>query len=105
MSNPCFEIWLILHLKDLSEFSDEERSLIYQNRKVGNKNYIDLVVADLQGADRGYNKIPKASIYLPRTKLAVERARSIDSISESYPKSLGSHVYKLVEKLTIQNIQ
>jgi hypothetical protein len=25
MSNPCFEIWLILHLKDINEFNEEKR--------------------------------------------------------------------------------
>lgn len=99
LSNPCFEIWLVLHFKDLSEFSEEEQVSIFQNKKVGNKNYIDILVARLQGGDRGYNKRPNPNIYLPLTKTAIERAKSIDNFNEDYPKKIGTHLYKLVEKL------
>ncbi|MBE2290780.1 MAG: RloB domain-containing protein [Chitinophagaceae bacterium] len=99
MSNPCFEIWLILHLKDLSEFTEEEQMLIYENAKIGSKNYIDILVAKLQGGDRGYNKKPNPNIYLPLTETAIERAKSIDNFEEDYPRTIGTHIYKLVEKL------
>jgi hypothetical protein len=99
MSNPCFEIWLILHLKNLSAFTGEEQQLIFANAKIGNKNYIDILVGQLQGGDRGYNKKPNPKIYLPLTKTAMERAKSIDNLEEEYPKSIGTHLYKLIEKL------
>lgn len=99
MSNPCFEIWLVLHLKNLSEFSEAEQALIFENAKIGNKNHIDILVGQLQGGDRGYNKRPNPNIYLPLTKTAIERAKSIDNLEEDYPKSIGTHLYKLVEKL------
>ncbi len=99
MSNPCFEIWLVLHLKNLTEFTDEKKALIFENAKIGNKNYIDILVAQLQGSDRGYNKRPNPNIYLPLTKTAIERAKSNDILEEDYPKSIGTHLYKLIEKL------
>lgn len=100
MSNPCFEIWLILHLKELSEFTQDEQILIFENAKVSkSKNHIDIVVGQLQGDNRGYNKRPNPSIYLPQTKVALERAKSIDNLEDDYPKSLGTHLYKLIEKL------
>ena len=98
MSNPCFEIWLVLHLKNLSEFTKEEQALIFENAKIGNKNYIDILVSQLQGG-RGYNKRPNPNIYLPLTKTAIERAKSIDNLKDDYPKSIGTHLYKLIEKL------
>jgi hypothetical protein len=98
MSNPCFEIWLILHLKDISEFDQEEKSLISANKKVSkNKNYIDKVLGDIQG--RGYNKKPNPDIFLPLTKTAIRRAKELDTEAQDYPKQLGTHVYKLIEKL------
>ncbi len=98
MSNPCFEIWLVLHLKNLSEFTKEEQALIFENAKIGKKNYIDILVSQLQGG-RGYNKRPNPNIYLPLTKTAIERAKSIDNLKDDYPKSIGTHLYKLIEKL------
>ena len=100
MSNPCFEIWLILHFKDIIEFTTEEEQLIFENSKISNaKNYIDTVVGNLQG--RGYNKNPNPTIYLPLTKIAIERAKTLDNLLEDYPKKIGTHLYKLIEKLII----
>ncbi|WP_282126317.1 RloB family protein [Marinifilum flexuosum] len=98
MSNPCFEIWLIMHLKNISDFSGEEKELILKNEKVSNsKNYIDQVLGDLQG--RGYNKRPNPAIFLPKSMIAVNQAKELDVANEDYPSGIGSHVYKLVEKL------
>ncbi|MGK0325495.1 MAG: hypothetical protein ACJA1D_000836 [Polaribacter sp.] len=55
MSNPCFEIWLIMHLKDITEYSEEKQNKLLENASVSRKkNHIDLVLGDLQGI--GYNK-------------------------------------------------
>lgn len=98
MSNPCFEIWLIMHLKDISEYNKEEQNKIFENAKVSkNKNHIDIILGDLQGID--YNKKPTPETFLPLTKTAIERAKNLDTLNEPYPKKLGSHVYKLIEKL------
>jgi hypothetical protein len=101
MSNPCFEIWLVLHHKELNQFTMDEQALIFANAKVGSKNYIDIVLAQLEGSERGYNKRPNPRIYLPLTKTAIERAKSIDNFNDDYPKYIGTHLYKLIEKLII----
>ena len=98
MSNPCFEIWLIMHLKDINEYNEKEVGLLSENKSVSRKkNHIDVVLGDLQG--RGYNKRPNPEIFLPLTKTAIERARKLDNSKDPYPKKLGSHIYKLIEKL------
>jgi hypothetical protein len=98
MSNPCFEIWLVLHLKDITEYTEAERQLIFENAKVSNsKNHIDIILGNLQG--RGYNKRPNPKTYIPLTSIAIERAKALDHLKEDYPKNLGSHLYKLIEKL------
>lgn len=98
MSNPCFEIWLILHLKDLNEFDENEKRKIIANKKISNsKNYIDKILSEIQG--RGYNKRPNPEIFLPLTKIAIERAKALDTENDNYPKQLGTHIYKLIEKL------
>jgi len=100
MSNPCFEIWLVLHFKNVSNFTNEEQNLLFENRKeTDSKNYIDVVLGNLQENGRGYNKRANPKIYLPLTKSAIERAKSLDNFNEDYPKKLGTHLYKLIEKL------
>lgn len=98
MSNPCFELWLILHFVDLRELTKVEQIAILDNAKISNsKNHIDIVLGNLQG--KGYNKRPDSTIFLPLTINAIERAKAIDNLLEDYPKNLGTHLYKLVEKL------
>ena len=103
MSNPCFEIWLILHLKNVTEFSEEELSKISINQKISNKkHHIDTVLENLIGDGRGYNKTPNPEEFLPLTNNAIERAKALSNPNEKYPTSIGTDVYKLVEKLIIQ---
>jgi len=98
MSNPCFEIWLILHLKDINEYEEDERERILANAKISNsKNYIDTVLSGIQG--RGYNKRPNPRVFLPLTTVAINRAKELDDENQDYPKQLGTHIYKLIEKL------
>lgn len=98
MSNPCFEIWLIMHLKDISEYNQDERKKLLENASVSRKkNHIDIVLGDLQAT--GYNKNPNPETFLPLTQTAIERASVLDNDDEPYPKDLGSQIYKLIEKL------
>jgi hypothetical protein len=102
MSNPCFEIWLVLHFKHISDFTSEEQQLIFENAKINNtKNYIDDVIGHLQG--RGYNKRPNPNIYLPLTTTAIERAKMLDNLEEDHPTKTGTHLYKLIEKIIDKN--
>lgn len=100
LSNPCFEFWLILHLRKLEDIADGDREKILENEKVSVKhNYIDLYLADCIGDGRGYTKKPKASVFMPRVKVAIENARMIRDLGERIPGGLSADVYKLVEKL------
>lgn len=98
VSNPCFEFWLLLHIKEISEYSSDELKLILENKKITNKkNYIDTKLAEILGS---YNKSnPKPENFIPYLKRAVQQAKDLDTEKEEYPKKLGSHIYKITEKL------
>lgn len=97
VSNPCFEFWLLLHVKDIEEYDDEELKQILQNSKQGNRNYVDIKIVEVIGS---YNKKNlKADDFLPSIDDAVVRAKKLDQNQEEYPTSLGSHIYKLIEKI------
>ena len=86
--------------KDINEFNEEEKRRIMANERNSNsKNYIDTVLSQIQG--RGYNKRPNPRIFLPLTKTAISRAKELDDENQDYPKQLGTHIYKLIEKLMI----
>ena len=101
LSNPCFEFWLLLHIKDKSEFSEEEIIKIYENRKSSaTKTYLKKLLGDL--LEDGYNESnPKPKRFFPYIDIAIVRAKGLDNPDEDFPTQLGSHVYKLVEKIII----
>jgi hypothetical protein len=96
-SNPCFEIWLLLHIKEISELSEEEIKAIEINKKVSkNRTFLDKFLSDL--LDEGYNKTnPNPSRFLPTISKAVKQAKILDNPSEDFPSTIGSHVYKIAE--------
>ena len=34
MSNPCFELWLILHLEDIEDYSEEDKKKLFENPRL-----------------------------------------------------------------------
>jgi len=99
LSNPCFEFWLLLHLRDTSDFSDHELSEIFTNRKVtSKKTYLKRLLGSI--LTDGYKESnSKPERFIPHIDDAIQRARKLDNSSEDFPTILGSHVYKLAEKL------
>jgi hypothetical protein len=98
VSNPCFELWLLLHIKNVSDYKEEELELILRNAKVtSKKNYLDVKLTEILGS---YNKSnPKPELFIPHLKIAIDQAKRLNAKNEDFPTSLGSHVYKIVEKL------
>jgi hypothetical protein len=87
----------LLHIKDVQEYNEEELELLFKNKKIGKKNYIDLKIKDIVGS---YNKTNlKTDDFLPNIDKAVLRAKNLDQPQEEYPTKLGTHVYKLIEKI------
>ncbi len=100
VSNPCFELWLILHFEDLSNLKEEEQE-DYLNNKNKNKNinYITSKLKDyLPGYNHSYNKFEEivTNEYL---KTAVSYALKLDIGKSSWPCKLGTQVFKIVEEI------
>jgi hypothetical protein len=98
-SNPCFEFWLLLHVQKISNITLEETNLLLENRKISNrKRFIDKYLGNI--LDDGYNKTnPKPERFFPYIKLAIKQGEELNSTNEDFPTNLGSHVYKIIERL------
>ena len=97
VSNPCFEFWLLLHVKDIQDYDKEELELLLENKKVGNRSYVETKIVEVVGT---YSKTNlKTDDFLPNIDTAVSRAKGLDQPQEDHPINLGSHIYKLIEKL------
>ncbi len=98
ISNPCFELWLLLHFRSLEEYTDEERLKLLKNEKVTKKTRLKKELSDWLD---GYNeRNPRTERFIPFVKVAIERARKLDeNPDDPWPKTLGTRVYLLAERI------
>lgn len=98
MSNPSFEFWLLLHVKNMDEYTKEEKKALLENKNTSHdRNYIQRELVKVCGQ---YNKKNlQFSFFKSKINQAITQAKKLDSMTSRWPTGLGSHVYKLVEKL------
>jgi hypothetical protein len=105
LSNPCFEFWLLLHLRKVSDFTKEELDAIYKNkrRKKSSLPYLKQLLREIMGAykESSYD----AFSLLEHVDLAIESAIYLDvNPQDRWPQRLGTRVYRLVQSiLEIEN--
>jgi hypothetical protein len=106
VTNPLFELWLLLHVADLSQYDKEE---LLSNERTGSskssKRFIDKKLSELLG---GYSK-EKKKIFKTMEKIvtkenvqkAIKRERSIENgaVQIITMNNLGSNVGKLVQTI------
>lgn len=100
VSNPCFEIWLLLHFRSLEEYTLEDRQKLFENKKVTkNRTRLEKELSNL--LIDGYNKKrPGTERFVPFVKVAIKRARQLDkNPDDPWPKTLGTRVYLLAERI------
>lgn len=99
VSNPCFELWLLLHVKDIDEYGASKRRELERNHKVSeDRTALERELVHILGS---YNKSrPDTDAFLPYVGKAIERAEKLDEDSgQRWPQSLGTRVYLLVERI------
>ncbi len=97
VSNPCFELWLLLHgtgdlIDDLTNVADCETT----------SDACAECQRRLRAMWGSYNKAALKPERYPRERVeqAIERARALDSGSgDRWPQTIGSDVYKLADEL------
>ena len=101
LSNPCFELWLILHKVDVSLESEEEKAKMLANKKSGKngKTYLKRKMKALLGS---YNEAHYNTDQLvPHVAEAIARADALDEHKRArWPQGLGTRVYKLAQSIT-----
>lgn len=96
VSNPCFEIWLLLHLRSLDEYDEATLAEFRLNQKINDRTRLDRELVNLLG---GYNK-SKPDRFLPHVEIAITRAQQLDLYPDHrWPHDLGSRVYLLAARV------
>lgn len=99
MSNPCFELWLILHLEDVSAYSDEDKQNLFDNPRLSThgtwtKYRLRQLMGHYQESD--YNPYQ----LLPNINTAIERAEALDlNPKDRWPQGIGTRVYLLAKSI------
>lgn len=100
LSNPCFEFWLLLHIKSYDDYSAAEQDSIAKNRHIGStkRTFLESELLKLLGS---YNKDnPDTSKFLPFIDTAISRARSLDTNpNHRWSNKVGTRVYRLAESI------
>ena len=99
LSNPAFELWLLLHVKDIMEYSNDDLKELFENKRI-NKHRTRLE-KELKSLCGSYKKSHlNLNHFLPHVRLAIKRAENlIKDPNERWPNYLGTHVHKLVKKI------
>mgnify|MGYP000105363132 CR=1 FL=1 len=99
LSNPAFELWLILHLKDLDSYSADEKIKLLANKDQYLKKELKTLLTGFNPSKLDIND------FWNTINLAIQRAEILDTEPlERWPNALGSRVYLVMKKimLTIQ---
>jgi len=99
LSNPSFELWILLHITDLKRYNKTQLEELFKNKKVNkNRTRLEAEIITINGS---YNKSnPDLKTILSNVKDAVQRAKELDENPEDrWINSLGTKVYQLVEKI------
>ena len=94
ISNPCFEVWLLLHIKDPAEYSSEELD------KFSHKAALETELRSILGSYNSSNI--DSTKFLPHVPEAIKRARPLDKSPDSWwPDAISTRVYLLAEKILL----
>ena len=100
LSNPCFELWLLLHLEDISTYSEEQMTKLKANKKAkkNGDTWLKRRMRSLMGqySESKYD----ANKLLPNVEEAIGRAKQLDKKpKDRWPQKVGTRVYLLAESI------
>ena len=98
VSNPSFEVWLLMHRRSLDSFTEEEIKQLSENKKDGSRTRLEKALLDLCGR---YDKTRlNTDDYIPFVEKAIEHARTSDTNpADRWPQTIGTRVYLLAESI------
>lgn len=106
LSNPCFELWLLLHLEDIELYFKEDFKELAANRKVrkNGNTWIKARLVSLLGNYREANY--DTSQIIPHIHKAIDRAEKLDTNpADRWPQGIGTRVYLLAKSIMGLNNQ
>ncbi len=100
LSNPCFELWLLLHLVNATLLTQDEQRQWMENRRKS-KNVDPYLKTRLRQEMGSYHESSyDAQMLVEHVEDAIERAKTLDeNPTDRWPQTLGTRVYLLAESV------
>lgn len=100
LSNPCFELWLLLHLVDATLLTPEEQQQWMENRRKS-KNADPYLKVQLRQEMGSYHESAyDAQMLIAYVEDAIARAKALDkNPADRWPQTIGTRVYLLAESV------
>jgi len=97
-SNPCFEIWLLLHHKSLQDYGEVDLKEFEANQRTGNRTRLERELVRVCGS---YNKSnPDLLHYIPFVATAIKNAKETDTQPDDrWLNQIGTRVYRLAQSI------
>lgn len=101
LSNPCIELWLLLHLvDDVTLLSPAEKRQWMENRRKSKNSDPYLKVKLRQEMGSYHESNYDASMLIEHVETAIAQARALDNNpADRWPQTLGTRVYLLAESI------
>ena len=100
LSNPCIELWLLLHLVDATLLTSEEEQLWMENRRKSKNADPYLKVRLRQEMGSYHESSYDAKMLIEHVDVAIARAEALDNNpADRWPQTLGTRVYLLAESV------
>jgi hypothetical protein len=100
LSNPCIELWLLLHLVDATSLSPVEQQQWLENRRTSRRTDPYLKMRLRQEMGSYHEAAYDAQMLIVHVEEAIERAKALDkNPADRWPQTLGTRVYLLAESV------
>jgi hypothetical protein len=100
LSNPCIELWLLLHLVDATSLSPEEQQQWLENRRTSRRTAPYLKMRLRQEMGSYHEAAYDAQMLIVHVEEAIERAKALDkNPADRWPQTLSTRVYLLAESV------
>ena len=104
LSNPCIELWLLLHLVDTTSLPLEEQKLWLENRRKSKSTDPYLKVRLRQEMGSYHEAAYDTQMLITHVEEAIMRAKALDKNPvDRWPQTLGTRVYLLAESIMNRN--
>ncbi len=102
LSNPCFELWLLLHFENPRDWDENKQDEYFENKKEGAKRLLErLLSAHLEGYDKAAYDTEKL---MAQIDAAITHAEYLPiKENERWHSTLGTKVGELVAQLIPQS--